>query len=836
MDQKLSYPNPSDTTRWLPLALLAAFLLTPVSLPADQPLDDAGLDQRVREAIPRMVSFLYDSRNDKGHWDIYELPDLEKIGPKDDKKATEANRGGYTALALNALASAGERNDKRFKDALEWLMKQKLYGTYALGLRLELIARLDAFDKYRRVAEADYRELLASARGQLGTVTWSYFDVDKHSDQNWEKENYWKSKASGDYSNTNYALLGFWGYHHLTNEIPGRQWQLVERAWTVGQHPNGAWSYVAPKYHDGLDKKYAKPAGTMTAAGIASLYIVLDSYYGPRSRLGAHRKTLAFRSVQKGLEWMAENFDVEENPGRGNNAGGYYYYNCERVAHAAGLKYFGDHDWFREIAPRILASQANNGGVFFGKKNPRVNVRKNGMAEFIPNTAFSLMFLHAGAAPVVMNKLRQDGDWDNNLTDLSSLTRWLAKKNEHPVNWQVVRLDGDKTTAEQATDSRMLYISGVRPLKFDEKVKARLKRYVQLGGMLVFHPDLPGHARTRAFRDSVKDLLSELWPKLELQPVNLKEHLLGTIQYELDDPRLDLRVLQTPTRVLAVVLDGAPADAWKQQDSAGRDKVFFELGQNLHMFANDRAAMKDLPSKVTYFAQIFREEMPETSRSVSLARIQFDDNPHLWNPEPLAFERFRRQLARDHAVDCKIEVIQADKLGDSSAKVAHLTASSPLDLTDEQIAGLRRFVQAGGVLLIDRAGGPGKNNDSFDKSIARLAGKVTGESVDTMPRMLSSGKLLDGLGEISYRNIGVQLTKSLAPRLRQVRMNEKPAVIYSEYDLTSGLLGNPNPLITGAAPDGAQKLMSHLLLKLHGIDPAAAKPASQTENRDRRGR
>ena len=78
---------------------------------------------------------------------------------------------------------------------------------------------------------------------------------------------------------------------------------------------------------------------------------------------------------------------------------------------------------------------------------------------------------------------------------------------------------------------------------------------------------------------------------------------------------------------------------------------------------------------------------------------------------------------------------------------------------------------------------------------------------------------LEGLGKVGYRNVMGLRRNRLRPRLEAVTLTGRPAIIYSRYDLTCGLLGNPNPLIAGLDGDAAHEVLSRLLLAAAGVKP-----------------
>lgn len=752
--------------------------------------DDIVSDKNVKQAITKACQYLYSIANEKGVWDPPVPPAFIRSAVRGKaarmKSLVEGNWGGKTALALNALAAAGQQRNPRFKKALKWLMKQDIVGTYALGMRMELIHRLQNSRAYRNVLKKDALLLLRSLRirKRIGGG-WDYAPP---------PNGRYGGSTFGDFSNTNYGVLGLWAAADEGLEIPARVWRILERTYINQQLKDGGWTYRLPHNHHGS-------YGAMTAAGIISLYLVVDHLYAGRGPLGSHRRSRAYKSIQRGIDWLAKNFSATENPGAYADLVEfvtYYFYNCERVAAAGGIKYFGKHDWFREMAATLLKAQRPNGAI--------PCKTSSGYGGVLVDTSYALLFLAKGSAPVIFNKLQHSGDWDNHLRELAALTDWLARQSERPTNWQVVNL---QASAEDLTDSRILYIAGTKPLKFTDQERRKLKRFVQLGGLIVFHPD----TASIGFKNSVKKLLAELWPKLELTKVDLSTHPLGKIYLPIRSRRIRIDQLASPTRVFAFFIHGSPANAWERRLYVTRRDAF-ALGADLHYFANDRMPMEKMPTKLTRFGEIFTKPSPSTNRTITLARIKYGDNPHRWDPEPLAFERFARLLAEKNKIKCDIKIITPEQLPSSGIKIAHLTGVDDPNFTPKQLDAIRTWLRTGGTLIIDQAGGTAQrgNKSTFDEAIHKIIADWFGE--DALVPVLSTAPILKDLGKITYRHVLSVQRKKMHPKLKQVIYKNRPVIFYSKYDLTCGLLGNPNPLVSGVDPEDAFKLFSHLIISI----------------------
>ena len=137
----------------------------------------------------------------------------------------------------------------------------------------------------------------------------------------------------------------------------------------------------------------------------------------------------------------------------------------------------------------------------------------------IPDTCFGLMFLARGRAAVMMNKLDyrpaggdkgREPTWNQRPRDVANIARWVGKQREKDLNWQIVNL---RAPVEELHDAPILYISGRDALTFTAEEEAKLRQYVEEGGMILGHAD----CGNKSFADSFKNLGQKLFPAYEFR-------------------------------------------------------------------------------------------------------------------------------------------------------------------------------------------------------------------------------------------------------------------------------------------------------------------------------
>jgi hypothetical protein len=90
----------------------------------------------------------------------------------------------------------------------------------------------------------------------------------------------------------------------------------------------------------------------------------------------------------------------------------------------------------------------------------------------------------------------------------------------------------------------------------------------------------------------------------------------------------------------------------------------------------------------------------------------------------------------------------------------------------------------------------------------------------------------DGM-KVAYRPFARRvLTGALtAPRVKAVRVGDRPAILFSREDLSSGLLGTSTGGIVGYQAETATQLMRRIALRAADIAPPATRPAAKSDGK-----
>jgi len=706
-------------------------------------------DEAVKAAIQRGCDYLWGIRSGDGSW-------------------AEENRNrkyptGPSALATYALLASGVSPlQKRMATSLDWLGENPSEMTYSLGLRCNawFLANKETGGRYNKV----FREDLAKLLGHTEDGAYNYEVTRK--------------RGRWDNSNSQYGVLGTWAGAMANQEIPRKYWQLVLKHWTGCQNRDGGWGY----------QRDASTA-TMTAGGIATLFVCFDNLFADRF-VKCDVGSSSERPIRDGLKWMDEHFDVAVQAFQGGLMGHgdlfYFLYGVERVGLASGFKYFGSHNWYKLGARRLLRMQ-NGDGSWRGKYSPLVS------------TAFAILFLVRGQHAVAFNKLEHEGmDWNNRPRDLAGLTRWMSDSLERQLNWQIISM---KSPVEEWHDAPILYISGAQdPNMTDEQID-KLRRFVRQGGAILSVTECAGGAFSRGIRKVYEKML----PDYKMRPVR-RDHALYSIHHKLSGLPA-LYEISNGIRLLVVHTDVDLSRSWQLQlrRTSPRD---FEAASNVLMYISDKGLLRH--RGVSHWPP---KPAAKPKRTIKVARLKHEGN---WDPEPLALERFGRLMTARYGIGIEpIGPVGIEQLPDADAKIATLTGTGAFSPGAAAASSLKQWLQAGGTLIVDAAGGSRAFGESAEAMLEGMFGRRGCRRISGAARLYK----LPGMEieSVRYRRMA-RVSRGLrrTPNLRGVQIGERFAVIFSKEDLTGGLLGCPSYNCIGYEPDSCVDLMRNAVIYADG--------------------
>lgn len=732
-------------------AILSCVLLSILlSVNSDALGAPAFSDAAVKAAIDKGVKYLWSQQQEDGSW------------PGQGAYVT-----GPGAMAIYALLEAGVNpQEPRMMKALKWLQDTPDQKTYCLGMRANAweVANRTTLDKYKDILKSDVQRIINST-----------------ADGSFEYNTEGSPKSNGDNSTSQFGLLAMWAAS--LNDIPIRNsvWKLCMGHWMRTQSPEGGWNYR------GIGNK-----PTMTAAGIASMYVCVDNLM---AQTFVKKRAIAkdfpeLMAIQKGVNRLDKNF---ANWGGGH--GNYYMYGIERVGLACGYKYFNGKDWYKDGAAHLLGSQGGDGS-WGGKPY---------------STAFSMLFLIRGQHPVLFNKLQHKGDWNNRPRDLAALTRWMSKTYEGTFNWQIVNME---MPIQDWHDAPILVITGSKDPGFAAGDIEKLKKFVQQGGTILTVTETTFGGTP--FSNAMRKAYEQMFPDYKLQTLSKTHELYSRkVYYNLPASALKFEVVSNGVRPMVIHTDKDMAARWQADANSTTDGApHFKAATNIARYVAGR--LLNLRHRgVSHWPATGGGE---GSKTIRIARLKHGGN---WNPEPMAFEALKLKMKNRAKVNLEVgEAIAITDLPDSGVKLAMMTGTDAVKFTSAEKSAIKKFVKGGGTVLIDVAGGSGRFGGSkpFARSVrTALKGLSTGGRRGGKARKLASSADLyrmegNVIKTVKFRQHTRERMTVKLPQISAIMVGRRPAILFSELDLTAGLVGYPSLVVHGYTPDSTFEIVRNVIL------------------------
>jgi hypothetical protein len=189
---------------------------------------------------------------------------------------------------------------------------------------------------------------------------------------------------NGDNSNSQYAALGLRACLDADIDVDPQVLGFARKWWTGSQNSDGGWGYNDHGDKGGGENEEGvsnTSYGSMTVGAVGALCIY-DYYLGMQYKQDGQ--------VNRGIEWLAKNYDVTKNPHKKNFAYLYYLYGLERAGILYGTERFGPNEWYPDGANHLLETQLPGGTWTTGDRitgGPR-------------DTCFAVLFLRRGTLPL----------------------------------------------------------------------------------------------------------------------------------------------------------------------------------------------------------------------------------------------------------------------------------------------------------------------------------------------------------------------------------------------------------------------------------------------------
>ena len=740
-------------------------------------------------AIKRGVTYLLSQENLKLHtknpfWEqgrvqgIYTIVNLKATTLKKRfVRVPVPQYGGETALVVEALLDVEQslhlRSLTQFTPAMAKPIKflTRLYpsSTYAASFQANVMTLLPNKDVYRRALLRDFRYLLTEIHRD-GAY---HYGLPRSELPNPALPGDW------DNSNTQYGVLGAWACAHEGIKVPFKYWELAASHWRKKQWPNGSWVYDGYRGANPPPTIYSgDSANTFTPAGVASL-LICDEFM----LAGANKQPVIDENVLRGLHWMNTHFSHYIN-----RMTPYSMYGYERVALASGLQQFGGVDWYRALAARLLTIADSHGRWPF--------------EDYTIGTAYGLLILDRGLNPVIMSKLQYTkdyfGSWNARPRDAANFVSWLTDTDEVPGSWQVVSINAPMS---QWLNSPILFITGDRAPKFTKQQVLQLTTYVDDGG-IVF---CAGNDQSQSFKRAMLRYGEEVVHNQYQAHILSRKSYIFTMQPWYHPTSYGQYMgISNGVRYLWIIANRDLGARWQARQFNDRDD--FEVPANLYLYAVGNSSPADRLQSL-----FVPHPLGAMARKLAVNRLVYQGN---WNPEPGAWPRMGRLAAQDFSTGVSFSYLPATQLRAGKTPLTTLTGTQNFKLPPAQVTALRQYLDKGGMLFADAAGGKMLFGDGMHNLVKELYPKAVLQKIPLTDPLIT-GHFAGGISiaSVHYRKFTLQeYGLKNVPQLLGLKRGNRWVVVFSPWDVTSGLLGTKTWGVAGYTPASAQAIAHNVLM------------------------
>ena len=363
----------------------------------------------------------------------------------------------------------------------------------------------------------------------------------------------------------------------------------------------------------------------------------------------------------------------------------------------------------------------------------------------------------------------------------------------------------------------VLFFSGARSLKLDDKQLAELRAYVLKGGMLVFD----SVAGSPYFYNSVHNLMEQAFPEVKWRVIPTDHpiyHMVNDVKdvhyssnVKSDKPYLE--GLYIGSRVGVLLSKYGLGCGWDNHTVPLIQKAAYydissadNIGLNIVAYAIGYHRVGIDEAKPELFSTM--DEKPPTDEFV-FAQIEHDGSFNV-HPNNAVDLLSKLRASTSLRVDLKRFVVDPGKDDLSKISFLYLTGLDDFHFSDNAVAALRSFLQRNGTLLINN----GLGLSTFDAAVHREMAKVLPESkLEPIPLSHPIFSTVAQVPQALYTPaVFMRYGQSKAPRLEGISLNGDLRVIYSPIDLEAGWSGSEYPMALAYRSETAVPLGMDILM------------------------
>jgi len=290
------------------------------------------------------------------------------------------------------------------------------------------------------------------------------------------------------------------------------------------------------------------------------------------------------------------------------------------------------------------------------------------------------------------------------------------------------------------------------------------------------------------------------------------DHWAYTIHQPIQGNRPRLRGLSNGVRELIIVVTDSDLSATFQVRNL-QQRAHYHTASNVYFYASEMGRPRTRLDAMAQESALGHSEADRSNQpTVTIVLGQHAGN---WNAEPYALHAFAQWFSQTHQTKLAVQHVPIEQLNTIQPRPALLFVSGvdAVVLTSAQRTALQQYINAGGLVLIETAGGMGDFAQHAEAAIEDMLGQA---AQSTLRHEIITGEGVPGgkqLSRLDYRPYTLEVIGSLdtTPRLRGIRVDGQWRALFSRDDLSHALLDQPCWGVNGYSSESARRLLANIL-------------------------
>ncbi len=406
-------------------------------------------------------------------------------------------------------------------------------------------------------------------------------------------------------------------------------------------------------------------------------------------------------------------------------------------------------------------------------------------------------------------------DWMTDPSDVDSLLRWTNQR--LGINYRKVETDFNHFSFDPQELPGLLF-AGHNDFQLNERVRENLARYLLDGGMIIGDACCGWRDFDQAFRREMASVLPDR-PLRRLDPDDpllASYYRLGDFQYQRDNgsrytgpPCLEAITIGCRAAVVY-----SPVDltcGWDGHDHPRGLRVVVNqsrfIGANYITYLLGSFQLGRFLSTTRHF----NEPTDRPRDAFVFAQIEHEGD---WDPDPSAAQNLLLHMRQNSTLNVHFRRVSV-RLGNPQAMaypLLYMTGHFDFTWNEQQVDWLRRYLVAGGMLLVDSCCGRLAFHTAFERELRKV---LPESNLEPIPHDHPLYRAHHNIGTVRYTPRvaedfpNIDLTR---PSLQGISLNGRLAVVYSRFDLGNGWEQFPHPYAYGYRDSDALAIGANVIV------------------------